>query len=154
MTLRKISIGTSLSIEEVSLKLKSVTSDLSISNIWNATEMKFEGKIEKNSFVIYPLFDYGFRKLLRPVLVGKITENKDNHNIIKITFKVPEIFKVLLAVAIVLPFVVSTGSIFWTHISFVFLGSFIYWLYLKFKINKSIKILNEILHLTNPSSAA
>ena len=65
----------------------------------------FEGRVSKEGFEILPVFDYGPRRQLRPLIIGRIID-KGIYRIVQVKFGLPQEIKLLFVIGLLLNIVV------------------------------------------------
>ena len=136
-------IKTKLSPEEVMSRMKSIT----INNTIMDGSYEFEGDITINSFRILPLFNYGYRQLLRPEVLGEIKMDDNNESLINLTFQVSSNMRNLLIGVFIFNIVIIFFKEDLFHLSVLFLTYLIFYQYLLLKARKSLLIIEQTLDI-------
>lgn len=137
-----------MSIKEMLLKVQSVTGRYH--HAW--TNKLFEGVVTPDGFCVLPTFNYHRQNQLRPEIIGEWrTENQ--HVEVDLKFRLPKNQKNLLGIVFFLNLVLAMikPSFFPFSIeltlSFIVLTVVVFYLFFMFKVDKSERILKELLLL-------
>ncbi|WP_196887513.1 hypothetical protein [Aureivirga sp. CE67] len=153
---RKVKYNTSLEVDVINQRLISITEKFHTNSDHN---FKFEGKINSTGFNILPTFNYSPNKQLRPEIFGKYF-SEDNSTEIELNFQLPSGLKILLIFALILNLgivilMISLPDLtdepfwdkWWVIIIFLPIMFFIFNIGFFLKVNKSERILIELLKL-------
>ena len=161
---KEITLESKQSETDIKQKLSAITYTkeykndiLGLKNFYNlitneySRHFKFEGNINDSNFKILPLFNYGFNQLLRPKIIGFIAK-KDNRTLVNLKFSLPDGFKILFIIVVLLNLIImlmlsNQESYSWVnHLFFVLITYLIIHIYFDFKVRRCKEILNEILN--------
>ncbi len=144
-----------LTIQEIIDNLNSITENYYTNS---SDQFKFEGKIDTNSFVILPTFNYGSNAQFRSQILGEIT-SLDEGTKINLKFNLPTGLKLLMIFALVLNLTIAIpliiyfswdfpfGGFGWLILTVLILFFLIAQKYFSFKVNKSLEILKRLLRM-------
>ncbi|MEI8203833.1 MAG: hypothetical protein WCH34_12505 [Bacteroidota bacterium] len=122
----------------------------------NETHM-FEGKFSDNHFEIYPIFNFGQREQLRPIILGQLIR-QDLKTKIFIKFRLPFSIKFLFVIAIFLSlgatvilmllnfmtdWLTPVSELWWVIPPFIIVIFIIFEKYFDFKVSKSLRIIKN-----------
>lgn len=151
MFLKQVTITSPFAAEEIISRLKKITKTGHLSNKYKS---RFEGVIQENQFLIYPLFEYQSMYRFRPEINGLLYENQNGTTSIQLTFRLSSGIEKIFIVGIILNISIMTYLILepskndfifnWKVFGVLLFSMFaLFWGDYNYKVNEIMRLLNH-----------